>query len=261
MTVEFEIAYILGRDIRPDDAEFSVTDAVREVRAAFELVLSRFVDRRAVGWPSFAADNAAFQALILGEAIEPARLDELVGTLVVTIDGKEMARGLSGEDATEPAGALADLVATARERGMTLPKGSVVSTGTLSKPFDIATPHRRDRRPVAGHGTRIPDTGGPGQRPPELTDKVHERPNPRLGWRASRPGNCGHCDADELTTCPPVPPPTQPRACRSATRRIRPGSWVRVAVAPIIGHGGAETRWGCSVLESAPIPISERTRA
>lgn len=140
VTVEFEIAYILGRDIRPDDAEFSVTDAVAEVRAAFELVLSRFVDRRAVGWPSFAADNAAFQALILGEAIEPARLDELVRTLVVTIDGKEMARGLSGEDATEPAGALADLVATARERGMTLPKGSVVSTGTLSKPFDIAAP-------------------------------------------------------------------------------------------------------------------------
>jgi 2-keto-4-pentenoate hydratase len=97
VTVEFEIAYVLGRDIRPDEAEFPVIDAVAEVRAAFELVLSRFVNRRTVGWPSFAA-------------------------------------------ATDPAGALAYLVATARERGMTLPKGSVISTGTVSKPFDIAAP-------------------------------------------------------------------------------------------------------------------------
>ena len=58
----------------------------------------------------------------------------------MTNDGKQMARGLSGEDATDPASALADLVATARERGMTLPKGSVISTGTISKPFDIAAP-------------------------------------------------------------------------------------------------------------------------
>jgi len=140
VTVEFEIAYILGRDIRPDEAEFLVTDAVAQVRPAFELVLSRFVNRRAVGWPSFAADNAAFQALVLGEAIDPARLDELVRSLVVSFGGKEMARALSGEYATYPASALADLVATARERSITLPKGSIVSTGAVAKPFDIAAP-------------------------------------------------------------------------------------------------------------------------
>ena len=56
---------------------FRCREAVGEVRAAFELVLSRFVDRRAVGWPSFAADNGAFEALVLGEPIERAQLGAL----------------------------------------------------------------------------------------------------------------------------------------------------------------------------------------
>ena len=150
VTIEFEIAYVLGRDIRPDDDAFPVLDAVAEVHTAFELVLSRFVDRRAVGWPSFAADNAAFQALVLGPAIDPASLPELVRSLVVTVDGAEAAKSLSGDDATDPAVALGDLVATARERGMTLPKGSIISTGTVSKPFNIAAATARISARAAG---------------------------------------------------------------------------------------------------------------
>lgn len=134
VTIEFEVAYVLGRDIRPDEAGFPVLEAVSEVRTAFELVLSRFVDRRAVGWPSFAADNGAFQALVLGEPIAASQLTDLANELVVTLDGREVARSLTGDDRTDPAGALVDLVAVARERGMTLPKGSIVSTGTVSKP-------------------------------------------------------------------------------------------------------------------------------
>lgn len=140
VTIEFEIAYILGRDILPGEPEPALRDAIAEVRVAFELVLSRFVDRRAVGWPSFAADNAAFQTLVLGDAVPPDRLDDLVTSLVVTADGDEAARALRGEDATDPEAALADLVAVARERGMPLPKDSIISTGTLSKPFTIAAP-------------------------------------------------------------------------------------------------------------------------
>ena len=138
VTVEFEIAYILSRDILP--TEPTIRDAIAEVRVAFELVQSRFVDRRAVGWPSFAADNGAFQALVLGDAVAPDRLGDLVHSLVVTSDGAEAARALSGEDATDPQAALTDLVSLARERGMTLPKGSIVSTGTVSKPFTITAP-------------------------------------------------------------------------------------------------------------------------
>lgn len=140
VTIEFEIAYILGRDIQPEEVEFPVIEAVTEVRTTFELVLSRFTDRRAVGWPSFTADNAGFYALVLGEVTPPNRVTDLIDALVVTVDGKEAARKVTGEDVTDPAAALADLVATARERGMTLPKGSIISTGTASKPFTIAAP-------------------------------------------------------------------------------------------------------------------------
>ena len=146
VTIEFEIAYVLGRDIEPEEKEFPVLDAVAEVRIAFELVRSRFVDRRAVGWPSFAADDAAFHALVLGETIDPARAAELADTLVVTIDGNEAARSLSGDDATDPATAFTDLVATARERGMRLPRGSIVSTGTVSKPFNVVAPAKISAR-------------------------------------------------------------------------------------------------------------------
>ncbi|MBV8092677.1 MAG: hypothetical protein JO110_05510 [Acetobacteraceae bacterium] len=41
----------------PSGPEFPVLDAIGEVRVAFELVLSRFVDRRAIGWLSFAAER------------------------------------------------------------------------------------------------------------------------------------------------------------------------------------------------------------
>ena len=140
VTVEFEIAYVLGRDIHPDEKSYPVMDVVAEMRVAFELVLSRFVDRRAVGWPSFAADNSSFYALILGDAVDRDRIEGLAESLVVTCDGQEMARRLSGENATDPAVALTDLVAVARERSMVLPQGSIISTGTLSKPFAVTAP-------------------------------------------------------------------------------------------------------------------------
>lgn len=138
VTIEFEIAYVLGRDIVPDGPPFPVLEAVAEVRTSFELVLSRFVDRRAVGWPSFAADNSAFHALVLGPPIDPGRIPELKDSLSVSAGGQEMARSVSGDDATDPETALGDLIAIARERGMALPRGSVVSTGTASKPFTIS---------------------------------------------------------------------------------------------------------------------------
>ena len=140
VTVEFEIAYVLGRDVSPDEASFDIRDVVVEARVAFELVLSRFVDRRAVGWPSFAADNAGFQALVLGEAIPADRVAAVADSLVVSCDGEARARALTSGEATDPAAALADLVAIAGERGMVLPAGSVISTGTVSAPFDVAAP-------------------------------------------------------------------------------------------------------------------------
>ncbi|HWL83148.1 MAG TPA: fumarylacetoacetate hydrolase family protein [Roseomonas sp.] len=137
VTIEFEIAFVLGRDV-PPDAPLPPAEAIGETRVTFELVRSRFRDRTRVGWPSFAADNAGFDALVVGEPIDPASIRDLTTSLVVSADGVERARAATGEDASDPVQALADLMALARERGMLLPKGSVISTGTASVPFAIS---------------------------------------------------------------------------------------------------------------------------
>ena len=142
VTIEFEIAYRIARDITPDAPAVPAAEVVGETRAAFELVLSRYVDRRAVGWPSFAADNSAFQALVLGPVLATADLADVARGLVVEVDGVERVRAVTGEDETDPLAALTDLMAVARERGLTIPAGSLVSTGTLSVPFDLTGPGR-----------------------------------------------------------------------------------------------------------------------
>ncbi len=163
VTVEFEIAYVLARDIRADEAPFPAMDAVAETRVSFELVLSRFVDRRGVGWPSFAADNGACQAVVLGDTISPSDIPALTGSLVVLVDGVEQARAVTGEDVTDPEAAFADLVAIARERGMILPGGSIISTGTVSRPFNVAARTAEITARFLGHAltvhTRAPARG------------------------------------------------------------------------------------------------------
>lgn len=143
VTVEFEIAYVLGRDILPGEPAIDPMTAVAEARVTFELVRSRFTDRRAVGWPSFAADNAAFEALVIGATIDGT---SLAASAVVLVDGEERARALTGEDATDPVQAYVDFVATARRRDMILPKGSIISTGTVTRPFNIEGAARIEAR-------------------------------------------------------------------------------------------------------------------
>ncbi len=137
VTVEFEIAYVLGRRICPDDEPTEAMSAIVETRVTFELVRSRFTDRRAVGWPSFAADDAAFLALVIGEAVDGADLAGLTQSAIVRLDGVEQARCLTGEDATDPLQAYVDFVALARRRGMILPEGAIISTGTVTRPFNV----------------------------------------------------------------------------------------------------------------------------
>jgi 2-keto-4-pentenoate hydratase len=137
VVVEFEIAFVLARDIAPGTAPHSPLDAVSDTRVTFELVQSRFVDRRAVGWPSFAADNAAFRTLVVGPAMASERIRTLVDEVIVRVDGRETARGAVGDDRTDAIASLDALFAHAAERGITLQRGMIVSTGSVSQPFDL----------------------------------------------------------------------------------------------------------------------------
>jgi 2-keto-4-pentenoate hydratase len=138
VTVELEVAFVFSRDVLPSEKIDDPLSVIGEVLLTAELVRSRFVDRRAVGWPSFAADNSGFEALVVGPSIDFTQLEELRSTLIVTVDGQVRAKAATGQDMTDPVSALADLIRHASERRITLPKSAVVSTGTQSVPFNIS---------------------------------------------------------------------------------------------------------------------------
>lgn len=139
-TVEFEVAFVLARDIAPDEPPPAPAEVIASGHVAVELVLARFVDRRAVGWPSFAADDAGFAALVVGEAIDVASIPALGASVRVYVGGKELARRVPDEDLIDPLAALEEMLAHARERSIPLRQGSIIATGTLSQPFNVAGP-------------------------------------------------------------------------------------------------------------------------
>jgi 2-keto-4-pentenoate hydratase len=115
-------------------------DAVAETRVTFELVRTSFIDRSAVGFPSFAADNSGFEALIIGGVLDRADIRAAAESVVVCVDGVERARMATGDDATDPVAAMIGFAGLARERGMVLPRGAIISTGTATNPFPLAAP-------------------------------------------------------------------------------------------------------------------------
>lgn len=138
ITVEFEVAFVLGRDIAPGAAPADPMQAVASTHIAFELVLSRFINRRAVGWPSFVGDSVGFEASILGPQIDPATIQRGVASVSVQANGQAMGGGLSGDDGIDPVQMLRHLFDHACYHGLTLRKDDVVTTGAVAKPFDIA---------------------------------------------------------------------------------------------------------------------------
>ncbi len=140
VVVEFEIAFVLGRDIHPGEDPEAAMDAVSETRVTFELVRTSFIDRSAVGFPSFAADNSGFEALIIGGPLDPAEIKAATDSVVVRVDGTERARMATGDDATDPVAAMIGFAGLAQERGMVLQRGAIISTGTATNPFPLAAP-------------------------------------------------------------------------------------------------------------------------
>jgi 2-keto-4-pentenoate hydratase len=135
--LEFEAGFILARDVDPTAAPVSPAEIIATACVTFELVGSRFVDRRACGMPSFVADNSGFHALVVGGNFDLAQLGELIRSATVSVDGEEKARALSGDELIEPIQTLGYLIAHARDRKIMLRRGDVVSAGTLTKPFEL----------------------------------------------------------------------------------------------------------------------------
>ncbi|MES2183382.1 MAG: hydratase [Pseudomonadota bacterium] len=150
VTIECEIAFVLARDIPPDGPRRVGPDTVRHACVSFEVVRSRFVSRRTVGWPSFVADNVGFEALVVGDALPLDLLREVNRTVEVRLDGLPAASALSGDDATDPLASLQSLLDHAGERGVTLRAGEIVSTGAMCTPFDVQGAGHQLRATFAG---------------------------------------------------------------------------------------------------------------
>lgn len=141
LTVECEIAFVMGRDLPPLPGRRIEEEDVRATVITFEILRSRFINRKIVGWPSYAADNVGFEALIVGPmaclGCDGKILQELAETTVVSVNGTETSRALKGELATDPLASLLSLYTHAAERGITIRAGEIVSTGALCQPFDL----------------------------------------------------------------------------------------------------------------------------
>ena len=140
VTVEFEVAFTLSKDVGPGAMPTKLEDIIASTLVTFELLQSRFVDFRAAGLPSFAADNGGFRALIIGDPIDPRDLGALVESASVEVEGQQRAKGRSGDDLIDPYESLSGLLRHAQERGVTLRKGEIVSTGSFTLPFDVVGP-------------------------------------------------------------------------------------------------------------------------
>ena len=148
--IEIELAFTLARDIGPAEPAPQPLDIIARANLVSEVVLSRFIDRTVVGLPSFTADNVGFHALIIGPEVDPSRISEIAKSVSVTRDGEHVAGSLSGDDAIDPLAMVPHLLAHARDRGITLTKGEIITTGTLSKPFDVIIPSTIEARTSDG---------------------------------------------------------------------------------------------------------------
>jgi 2-keto-4-pentenoate hydratase len=134
LTIEIEIGLVLGRDIAPGEKIGRLADVIGAVHLTSELVLSRFIHFLDVGWPSFVADNAAFQALVVGPAIPLDAVDACLEQLTARVGETEL-QSLDRDDRADPYASLRDLLAFCGEHRITLAKGSIVSTGAILRPF------------------------------------------------------------------------------------------------------------------------------
>lgn len=145
--VECEFAFRLGRDLGPQEDDYSfddIRDAVVMAYPAMELINDYWVDMMALGVTHLIADNGSNGALVLGNPIENWRdLDLAAQSATLIVEGREIASGTGAAILGHPLNTLVWLANDFRRRGITLEEGHVITTGTMTgmtpcKPGDTA---------------------------------------------------------------------------------------------------------------------------
>jgi 2-oxo-3-hexenedioate decarboxylase/2-keto-4-pentenoate hydratase len=133
--VETEIAVVLGRDLPPRGAPYSLDEvraAVSAVAAAIEIVDDRWDDYRRVDTPTLIADDFFNEASVLGP-LRPLDGALDLGALrgVTRVNGIEAGCGAGADVLGHPLNALAWLANHLAARGPGLRAGEFVSTGSV----------------------------------------------------------------------------------------------------------------------------------
>jgi 2-keto-4-pentenoate hydratase len=142
MSIEPEVAFVLGRDLGPRAAAYTETEirsAISETRLVLELLRGRYADQDSVSFPEKLADGMTNQGLFVGPIV-PGGLDRTLETLPIAIeegDGPPFTR-----DGLHPSGHplaplfwLANFLASSGEG---LAAGQIVTTGSYCGVLDLA---------------------------------------------------------------------------------------------------------------------------
>ncbi|MDE0391627.1 MAG: fumarylacetoacetate hydrolase family protein [Rhodospirillales bacterium] len=141
--IEFELAVEIGTDFRPEDAPFSLDDAVARVAAcmpAFELIEDRHADHDDVDAPSILVDNAWCAGVVLGPRRADWRTLDLASTAVsLRVNDALPSSAVTGAAMGNPLHSLVWLAGQLASRGTALAAGTIVMTGsTLATQFPDA---------------------------------------------------------------------------------------------------------------------------
>ncbi|TDF62933.1 fumarylacetoacetate hydrolase family protein [Cupriavidus sp. L7L] len=136
-TLEVEVAVCFSRTVSPRDEAFDAASMIEYAAVAVEVVCSRFLDRKAVGQPSFIADNVGFHALVLGGKLNQAGSTAFEKDAALWRDGERIANFLGGSDRTMPYLSLGFLWNKLAAQDREIVEGSIVTTGTVTVPVDV----------------------------------------------------------------------------------------------------------------------------
>jgi 2-keto-4-pentenoate hydratase len=141
MSIEPEVAFVLGRDLGPCPVPYTeseIRSAISETRLVLELLRGRYAEQESVSFPEKLADGLTNQGLFVGPIVEGG-LDQLLESLPLTVEQRNgppvihAGRHPSGHPLA-PLYWLANFLASGGEG---LAAGQIVTTGSYCGVLEV----------------------------------------------------------------------------------------------------------------------------
>ena len=140
--VEPELVLVLGVDVAPSGQQYSddeLADLVSAIHIGAEIASSPMAAVNDLGPASVTSDFGNNRGVVVGPAITEWRAAPSEPMQVsVTVDGEVVGEASPENSSDGPLGALRFLIGCCAERGFELPRGTLVSTGTLTGVHDVS---------------------------------------------------------------------------------------------------------------------------